>query len=139
MALLSGAAIVNFDTSENYVDIGGSLQFSCSIDIDTGPDYNNLHLSRSSGDGATCGMCDQAFLPTPPHGGIGPCIGDTDADYSIQCEWNPSSTVMTFTVTGLTAIEITDWTCTSRGDPGMIHSVTIREFGQFCIVNMNFV
>ena len=95
---LPGYAIVIFHTSENYVDMGGFVQFTRSIDID----YNNLHLDRVSGDGPTCGVCDQALIPTPPYGGIGRCIDDTDAEYAIQCEWNPSSTVMTFTVTGLT-------------------------------------
>ena len=111
--------------------MGGSVQFTCSIYLNTGPPVNNLHLGRLSGQfGATCGVCDQALMPAYPHEHISHCSTDTEAVYKIQCKWNPSSTVMTFIVSGVTAMEITDWTCVSRGDPGMIHSVTIRELGQ---------
>ena len=111
--------------------MGDTVQFICSIDLSTDPPDNNLHLNRMSVDGSTCGVCDQLLKPAPPNGGLGQCTRDTDADYSIQCEWNPSSTVMTFTVTGLTAMEITDWICTSRGLLGTPLSLTLEEFGEF--------
>ena len=124
--------------SENYVDKGDTVQFTCFIDIDTGPNYNNLHLTRLSGSGDTCGVCDQLLAQPPNYEGFGLCRGDTSAEYSIQCEWNPSSTVITFTVTSLTAMELTEWMCTSRGYSGSPPSLTLDEFGQLPVANTTF-
>ena len=113
------------------MDIGGSVQLTCSIDLSTAPPRNSLHLNRLSGThGATCGMCDQGLAQPPDYDIIGECVDDTEADYAIQCEWNALSTVMTFTVTGLTDVEIAEWRCVSHGDPENLLSVTVIKFGR---------
>ena len=127
LMLLTGNTEITLQTNVNYIDLGTAFQLTCTIHL--GQD-KILHLDRESGpQGVTCGACDQVLAAPPEYAELGLCTEDTVATYSISCAWNANSTVMTFTVDGVTSLEFATWRCYS-GMRSNNSSVDIVEFSK---------
>ena len=89
-----------------------------------------LHRQTGVGSGADCGQCTQ-----PSYSGVtGDCTDTTTATYIVQCTVEGTVITMVFDVTGVTNVEIGQWTCNPTVGVSPEVDITIAKFGKkwFC-------
>ena len=120
-----GSDEISLSADSKYPALGEDFQLTCTIDTDIAGWQVTLHRHTGVGNGADCGQC------SPPlyEGVIGRCMDTTTATYGVQCTVEGTAITMVLDVTGVTNVEIGQWTCNTAIGVQPEADIIITELG----------